>query len=120
MRLNTSATAIAELVNSMKPGQQLVVSARDFLDAFGARSFAPAGSLYDLDRAIGVFLSGCIGSAYGTVRARVRMDPTLGVLISRHDEDGGADHSNFVYHVDADRQWMFDRVHDGWRRKAAA
>lgn len=111
--MRDSAGRIAATVNRMKPGEMLHVDAQEFMDAFPGGFFE---GVRGLQGAIDRFLSSCIGSAYGSVRCEADILRPI-VRISRHEEDGSADHSGFVYHVDPDRQWMFERVPGGWRRK---
>lgn len=111
--MSMSRHAISETVNRMRPGEALKVHAQELLDAYPGGFFDRGSSLQG---AIDRFLSSCIGSAYGTVRCEADLLSPY-VRISRHDEDGNADHCAFVYHVDPDRQWMFDRVPGGWQRR---
>jgi hypothetical protein len=107
---------IGAQVNGLKPGECININTREFFDAFQDRSlYGDAGR--GMDGAISVFLSKCMGSAYGYVRAEARQDRPV-VTISRHEGDPQASHQGFLHHVDADRKWMFDRVPGGWQRKA--
>jgi hypothetical protein len=104
---------LAAQINRMAVGQCLRVSAQEVVDAFPPGLFESGGGLQG---AVDRLLSKCIGSAYGTVRARI--DPIRdAVTISRHEPDAGADLGTFVYHVDPDRQDMFNRVPGGWERR---
>lgn len=104
------ANLIAQAANAMRPGQAMKFNRHEFNYAFGPLASARGGTPED------ALLSKCIGSAYGTVRTfRNPLDGS--VTITKHESDPGANHCGFVYHVDADRQWMFERVPNGWKRR---
>ena len=104
--------ALDETVNQLKPGLAVDVDDRQFYEAYGGRAST-------VRQAISHFLSGCVGSAYGTIRADFFVDRNVPIVrITCHESDEGADHGGFMYHVDEDREWMFDRVPGGWRRRA--
>ncbi len=106
-------TPIAEMVNSMSPGQCARVSAHEIMREYPTLGLYGGGGLQG---AIDRFLSSCVGSAYGTVRCDVDLLEPV-VRISVYDADPRADHGGVLYHVDSDRQWMFDRIPGGFQRR---
>lgn len=91
---------ILRRVYAMKPGERMKIDARTVFECFPPLGIFDEGTIEER------FLSRCIGSGSGAVRAE--LDFRGGVLIvSRHEE------SDRRYYVDPDRKHLYAKNQDG-------
>lgn len=100
------------IVERMKPGECLNVHERELKEYFPGGYGGFAGTTFK-GTSEEEFLSACMGSAYGTVR--IQSNHVGAYVISKHEADEREDGAR--YHVDADRQYLYERRADGlWIR----